>query len=273
MKVSNHEHFDSIQAFDFSATYAELYADSVENVFDSHIHEKCEIYVNLSGDVSFIVENHIYPIKPGDVIITRPFEYHHCVYHSNKLHRHFWILFSLSGNEYLIDAFFNRKSGNANHLFISPHNTDMLISLCHAMTREEPSQIKKYYNFFKLIHILQNADTVKDNALNYPADIYYAINFINSYFGNDISVHEIAKEAHVSINTLERHFKKVFNISPYEYIKKKRLANAVKLLLNGCTVAEASSQSGFPDYSSFIALFKKTYGTTPLKYKKNMHTL
>lgn len=58
------------------------------------------------------------------------------------------------------------------------------------------------------------------------------------------------------------------NLSPTEYIKKKRLANVIKLLSTGCTVAEASSQSGFSDYSNFIALFKKIYGTTPLKYKK-----
>ena len=62
------------------------------------------------------------------------------------------------------------------------------------------------------------------------------------------------------------------NISPSEYIKKKRLANAAKLLSKGYTVSEASSQSGFSDYSNFIALFKKTYGVTPLKYKKNILT-
>ena len=94
MKLSNHEHFESVKPFDFSATYIEIYADSSENVNYSHIHDECEIYVNLRGDLSFIVENNIYPIKPGDIIITRPHEYHHCVYHSNKLHRHFWILFS-----------------------------------------------------------------------------------------------------------------------------------------------------------------------------------
>ena len=57
------------------------------------------------------------------------------------------------------------------------------------------------------------------------------------------------------------------------YIKKKRLGNAVKLLSKGCTVTEASYQSGFPDYSNFISVFKKTYGTTPLKYKKNKYNL
>lgn len=273
MKIHNNEHFDGIKPFNFSVVYSELYADSAENVNNSHAHEECEIYVNLSGDVSFIVENNIYSIKSGDIIITRPYEYHHCVYRSNKVHKHFWILFSSSGNEYLYDIFFNRKSGKSNHLTLSPEDTETLISICHKMTKEESIQIRKYYNFFNLINILQKSDFVYDIEMNYPADISYAIEYINHRFREAISVAEIAKNAHVSINTLERHFMQILNISPTEYIKKKRLANATKLLSMGCTVSEASSQSGFPDYSNFIALFKKTYGITPLKYKKNKHNL
>ena len=65
--------------------YSELDSKSKQNTFDSHIHNECEIYINLSGDVSFVVENKVYPIVPGSIIITRPGEYHHCVYHSNAL--------------------------------------------------------------------------------------------------------------------------------------------------------------------------------------------
>lgn len=268
MQISNKEQFCNIHPFDVSVVYAELYANSKENVNASHIHEECEIYVNLSGDVSFIVENNIYPIKQGDIIITRPYEYHHCVYHSNKLHKHFWVLFSSSGNEYLYDMFFKRKSGQANHLVLSPDDSEAFISLCYKMTESEQSQVKKYYNFFKLINILENADFVNNTEANYPADTSFAIKYINKHFTESVSIADIAKDAHVSINTLERHFMQILNMSPSEYLRKKRLANAKKLLSMGCTVTEASSQSGFSDYSHFIALFKKNYGVTPLKYKK-----
>ena len=268
MKCSK-KHFDGIHPFDFSIKYIELYSDSPENVFDSHIHEECEIYLNLSGDISFVVENNIYPVKPGDVIITRPHEYHHCVYHSNKLHKHFWILFSSSGNEYLLDSFFNRRAGEANHLMLHPHNTDMLISLCHKMTEDGQSRVEQYCCFFELINMLQNADVVNNtNGLQSP-NIVHAINYINSNFTEPISVRNIAKAANVSVNTLERHFNQALNISPLKYVRKKRLANAARLLSAGCSVTEASEQSGFPDYSNFISVFKKTYGMTPLEYKKS----
>ena len=33
-----------------------------KNTIDSHFHEKCEIYVNISGNVSFMVEKNIYSV-------------------------------------------------------------------------------------------------------------------------------------------------------------------------------------------------------------------
>ena len=103
------ESMPALSDFKIRAVYSEITKSSNENVNHSHIHDECEIYVNLSGDVSFIVENKIYPVKPGDIIISKPFEYHHCVYHSNKLHKHFWILFSSSGNEDMLNIFLIEK--------------------------------------------------------------------------------------------------------------------------------------------------------------------
>ena len=256
MKLSNHEHFDSIKPFDFSITYIELYADSPENVNDSHVHEGCEIYVNLSGDVSFIVENNIYPVKPGDIIITRPFEYHHCVYHSNKLHRHFWILFSAKGNERLFDIFYKRQLGKNNLLTLPADKTEKLFSVCHRLTDGCEDEAEKYYLFFKLINLLNHS-----NAVNVTDDlgrdyIIKAINCINNNLSRNISVTEIARECNVSVNTLERRFLRELNISPSAYIRKKRLANAAKLLSEGHSVTEAAEMSGFADCSNFILLFR-----------------
>ena len=62
-----------------------------DNTMESHIHNKCEIYINLTGNVAFMVENRIYPIKSGDIIITRPYEAHHCIYYSTDEHDHYCI--------------------------------------------------------------------------------------------------------------------------------------------------------------------------------------
>ncbi len=265
----NQQHFKELSSFDMKISYLEIDSHAPSNVHDSHIHEECEIYINLSGDVSFIVEDKIYPVKPGDIIITRPYEYHHCVYHSNKLHKHFWILFSAHGNEDILDIFFDRRLGEGNHLVLSPQNTDELISLCHHMTKTENSQVCRYFNFFRLISLLQSADTPHKSDGGYPSDVVLAVNYISQNFAQPMTVADIARKCCVSVNTLERHFVSFLNTSPSVYIRKKRLANAAKLLSDGCSVTEASEKSGFSDYSAFIALFRKTYGITPLQYSKS----
>lgn len=269
MKITNTKQFRGVNTFGFTVNYAEITRDSVHNIFESHIHDDCEIYINLSGDVSFIVEGNIYPLKHGDIIITRPFEYHHCVYHSDKIHKHFCISFSPSGNEHFLDLFFERNPGQGNCLSLSGDDTEVLISLCHKMTKEEENPIKRYYNFFSLLNLLSDA-RVDSKGEKHFDDVSLAVEYINLEFAYPIRISDIARKAGVSVNTLERHFQVTLFVSPREYLRKRRLANACKLLSDGATVTEASDKSGFSDYSSFISLFKTTYGVTPLKYKKSV---
>ncbi len=261
---------EKIEPFDIMVRYLEVDLLSPENTHDLHMHDECEIYINLSGDVSFAVENSIYPVMPGNIVITRPYEYHHCIYHSNKLHKHFWILFSPSGNEGLLEVFFKRDAGKGNLLSLTPEKTEELVTLCHRMSEHNDDAVANYYNFFRLISLLQSADVADSDGKRYPHDVVFAIDYIDKHFASDITVKDIARGAHVSLNTLERHFLKFFGVSPTNYIRKKRLANSARLLAEGCSVTEASERSGFSDYSNFIALFRKTYGITPLKYKKNI---
>lgn len=56
-----------------------------------------------------MVEDQIYSVSAGSVIITRPYEYHHCIYHSNERHRHYLVLFSADNNEKILDIFLTER--------------------------------------------------------------------------------------------------------------------------------------------------------------------
>ena len=94
--------------------------------------------------------------------------------------------------------------------------------------------------------------------------------YINKNLTEKISLDTLAEISNVSVNSLERHFFASLNMTPFTYIQKKRLAYSAKLLSAGKTVLEACYDSGFTDYPHYIALFKKYYGLTPLKYKKSI---
>ncbi len=255
----------------FEAQYADIDAKDPKNTHDSHIHDRCEVYVNLSGDVSFMVENRIYPICPGSIIITRPFEYHHCIYHSSASHRHFCFWFTARGDEpFLQERFFARPKGQDNLLTLNGQDTAALFELCRLLL-EPADPAEGYYRFFKLLHLLQKSQ-ITPPAEGYSPIVAHTLDYITHHITEELLVQTLAKASFVSVNTLERHFKQALGVSPSTYIKKKRLAHAANLLAEGYSVNEACTACGVADYSYFIALFKKNYGITPLQYQKRYAT-
>jgi len=262
--------YEATAPFTMTLNYVETDRSSPVNQFDSHVHPECEIYINLSGDVSFVVENQIYPIFPGNVIITRPYEYHHCVYHSDAEHKHFWILFSSNGNEALLGRFFDRKAGENNLLLLSPGHQQELISLCHGLIKRTETYLSQYSGFVRIMELLDSADVSDDALKTQPNALTQALDYMNQHFAEPISIRALADASYVSLHTLERYFHEAMGMTPSAYLKKKRLAYAAELLYKGRNVMETCQESGFSDYSTFIATFRQHYGMTPLQYRKHI---
>ena len=121
-----------------------------------------------------------------------------------------------------------------------------------------------------MMAILEGANTFLPHQENGSDAVASALAIIEEKFADPLSVETLAEAVHLSVNTLERHFSKVLQMSPSVYLKKKRLANAAMLLYEGYSVGEACWKSGFSDYSHFIATFKTHYSMTPLQYKKTV---
>lgn len=253
--------FSAIQPFRFFISYHPPVLPREYN--DSHIHPQCEIYVHGSGRVSFMVEGQLYPIQRGDAIITRPYEYHHCVYREKGPHEHYWILFDAEGNEALLPSFFHRPAGSGNR--IVPERPEELLALCRRLT-EKSSPAAQYRDFFALLSLLEQGATPRDTAL--PNELQQVLDTINEQFNTSLRIEELARANFISVNTLERQFKDHLGVTPSEYLRQKRLAHAASLLEQGFSVSKAAAESGWNDPSRFITLFKKSFGTTPFQYKK-----
>lgn len=52
----------SLNEFDFQIKYSETDRKSHTHEIGLHTHNELEIYINLSGDVSFLVENNLYAL-------------------------------------------------------------------------------------------------------------------------------------------------------------------------------------------------------------------
>lgn len=260
--------FEGIAPFDFSISYSEAEKKSHVIGIDSHMHDKCEIYINLTGDISFMVENEIYKVKRGDAIITRPTEYHHCIYDSEAKHKHFWILFSGEGNERFLEKFYEREHGKMNLICPPEGAAEELIEICFKLAEGNLRKSEEYISFFRIIEILSESRAEKGSDELLPQPVKNAIEYLNANIKENIAIEDMAKSAQVSVKTLERYFAKGLKMSPRDFIRYKRINIGAEELRNGATVTEAAMASGFCDTSYFIMVFKKYYSMTPLEYKK-----
>lgn len=91
---------------------------------------------------------------------------------------------------------------------------------------------------------------------------------IDTHYAQTLKVSELAKLSGASIMQLERNFKKLFQITPQQYIAKVRLEAALRLLQTERPIGEVALECGFTDHSAFSRHFKKVVGLTPKQYAK-----
>ena len=78
-----------------------------------------------------------------------------------------------------------------------------------------------------------------------------------------LSLSSMCTAAGVSVRTLERVFRRELGIDFESWRRQVRLMKAIELLVSGRSVKEAAFSVGYQQPSAFVALFRRTFGTTP----------
>ncbi len=233
-----------------------------------HIHDFYEIYINLSGDVSFLVQDRLYPIAEGDIILTAPHELHRCIYHSDCVHEHFCI--------WIKDFSFAKAPpdiGSRHHISLSEDEKLQLISYCFALCehlkRQEPHSFAVLQSFYGILHLIFSSEKSNSTASKLPGPLADIIDYITEHYAEPTcTVSALCEQFYISKSTLCRYFRNHFQTTPSEYIESKRFSEAKKLLWAGASVQAACFGSGFSSCSYFIHRFRQKFGTTPLRYQK-----
>lgn len=109
-------------------------------------------------------------------------------------------------------------------------------------------------------------------AKNIAGNLSKVIDYINANYQSSITIEELCSIACVSKSVLFRSFKMTFNLTPLEYVLKKKIDLAKHLLdsFPHYTIKHVSIEAGFNSESYFNFVFKKLTGTTPLKYRNRV---
>ena len=95
--------------------------------------------------------------------------------------------------------------------------------------------------------------------------------YMNENFANHITLKDLAKRAMLSPASYMRYFKKLFGMTPIDYLIRLRVKHATEMLKNTeKSVAEIAQDCGFFDSSHLLRTFKQEMGITPSEYKNSV---
>lgn len=101
------------------------------------------------------------------------------------------------------------------------------------------------------------------------SNLEQAVSFIEGKLSEPLSVAEISKGAHVSKTLLYKLFREQYNMTVSEYVNSRRARFSEKMLTGtDFSVEKIATLSGFSDAAYYSRIFKKYYGTSPMKYRK-----
>ncbi len=245
--------------------YSNAYIDvSTQTVDDAHIHSCYEVYMNGSGDVSFLHDSEIYDIQPGDIILSYPADVHHCIYHASCVHEHYCLWFS----DETIGTFL-RNRGIRGRIRPSAESREHILQLLQALCSADLDPFLRTAYLLELIPLLDSGS--RDIQKEVPSGrIRPVLRYIDTHLAEIGSIAEVSQAFFISASTLNRMFRTHLKMSFGKYLEAQRLASAERLLRADYSVTEVCSMCGFRDCSRFILKFKERFGVTPLQYKKRL---
>ena len=94
---------------------------------------------------------------------------------------------------------------------------------------------------------------------------------VNNHLFTDLSIDDLATLSNLSVSTFNRTFQIMFNTTPANYIKIKRLERAKELLsISSLSISEIAFKTCFNDMAHFSRSFKVAFNSTPSAFRLSL---
>lgn len=241
--------------------------------FTMHIHEQCEIYFFVSGNVEYLVEGSRYPLDENSLMIMRPAEAHKPKIIGKEKYERYAINFpvdfaaDIDPEGRLTKTFTQRTLGKNNMLAASEIDTGLVHKLLAEMcerAEDYDRQLTIRTHLMILLDMIIRAYNKQGNVEHKPTSTAErVVAYVNNHLFDDISVPKLADHFYLSSSQFSRVFRQATGAAPWEYITKKRLTAAKEKIRSGYSAQNAAESCGFGDYSAFYRAYTKHFGCAP----------
>ena len=146
---------------------------------------------------------------------------------------------------------------------------------------ENPSLINEDILVLKVKEIIlllsqtQNSESVQLILSQlFSPSTYTFKQIIEANLFSQLSVEELAQQHNLSVSSFKREFVKIYQDTPANYIKTKKLEKAAQLLeVSDQRINEIAFDCGFNDLANFTKSFAVKYSVSPTNYRQRSKNL
>ena len=252
-----------------------------------HWHNEVELIVIKKGQGLVNVNLVTYTVNAGDVVFVFPGQLHSISQKDYSIMEYENILFKSSlikssGYDLCNDKFIQPLlSGNLNIYPVINSNFDFHDSLYSLINEIDKLCDKRPYAYqlavksylFQIFYLLISncgRNEIKPISKKALEKIKTILSYVAEHFQDNISIEEIAGHCFYSKSYFMKFFKETMGMSFVQYLNDYRLEVAAKLLTTTSDdIINIAINTGFDNLSYFNRCFKKKYGITPGKYRKD----
>lgn len=251
-----------------------------------HTHEFVEIMFCTQGQSLQLIDDKSYEIKRGSLLFINYGQVHEIKNTGNCCYYNIMIepgLFSESlkesenAFEILSLSTFNELNGvdtGISAVSFDESEADKIEAIISLMYNEYRQKKSNYLDVIRgllnalLIFVFRKMSEGMSGVqkLRIPIEI---IDYIDQHYNEKISLDDLSRRCFYNPTYFSKMFKECYGITLSDYIIKKRVENAAKLLIEtDMSIEEIYSRCGYTDKALFYKHFKKIRGITPGKVRE-----
>lgn len=254
---------------------------------EAHTHSVLELSMILAGTGEYRVEEQIYPVATGDIVLFNNTE-RHSMWNTGDEPlvnaalefepRFVWENLPYLFDRVLLDVFF-RRSERFSHKLDQSHPAFAAVQrqfgTIQALFEKNPPHAATLVHI-RLLNMLADLlqyypDTASSSPLQsrLPTGMEQVLRYIDQHYHEPISLATLASIMNVNKTYFSQLFRECNGMGPKEYIVKMRIAAAIQLLKSSDRVILDIAQAcGFNSPSNFYSAFKHVTGHSPSQYRQ-----
>jgi len=249
-----------------------------------HCHDFLEMAYLLSGTGRYRIEDKIYQVQEGDLLLLNPGVRHQalCCPDAEAPATEFFVGFSDIGFPGFPANFMPLPEGEC-ILHTTGELRQRLFRICSSMEAENAVcrqgryfMLKAYLIQLLLLVIREQCEPVEKTggyafeSANKKYVVEQIVNYFEDHYNEKVSLDQIAENMYLSPYYVSRIFKSETGDTPIRHLINIRLEKAKELLEGGYqgSIQEVAAMVGYDDAYHFSKLFKKHYGISPSQARK-----